>query len=56
MECTVCGGRLDRCESCHGACDTALCSRCRDAVPEAHRSLVPAALGPRPTRVVYLDD
>lgn len=55
MGCTLCGGSLERCASCaRPACDTAICSRCREAVPEAHPALVPAGLAGTASRIVYV--
>jgi len=55
MGCTLCGGWLERCASCaRTACDTAICSRCREAVPDAHPALVPAGLAGTPSRIVYV--
>ncbi len=55
MGCTLCGGWLERCASCaRPACDTAICSRCREAVPEAHPALVPAGLAGTASRIVYV--
>jgi hypothetical protein len=57
MDCILCAGRVERCSSCRrSSCDTALCSRCRDAVPDAHPVLVPALAGRRPVAMVYLED
>jgi len=45
MECTLCGGRLERCASCsRPSCSTALCTRCRDAQPEVHPEVRPAVV------------
>ncbi len=55
MGCTLCGGWLERCASCaRPACNTAICSRCREAVPEAHPALVPAGLAGTASRIVYV--
>jgi hypothetical protein len=57
MDCILCAGRVERCSSCQrSTCETAMCSPCRDAVPEAHPALVPALAGRRVSAIVYLED
>jgi hypothetical protein len=56
MECTLCGGWLERCSVCaRSSCGTALCSRCADAMPEVHAAPVGALVSSRPMSILYLD-
>jgi hypothetical protein len=56
MECTLCGGWLERCSTCgRSSCATALCSRCAEAMPEVHAATVSALAVGRTASIVYVD-